>query len=249
MQIALLPDLSGDGKWNMAVDEAMLELLPDCNYAGIARLYSWSEPTVTLGRNQRRIPETWHGLELGVDIPVVTRPTGGRAVIHLGELTMSLVFRTTALGCGNGSRVKCLHRTLLQFSRGLLLNLGITAVAGNHKGPNDDQFDCFSLSTEADLVDCDTNDKAAGAALVIRGDCVLQQVSLRAIQVSPVLEWPNFSSAYGYLRNTCVRTLDDCNKTLETVLSNYFSVVQDSHLAHVVVASAHEHRLSQSLAS
>ena len=81
------PDLSGD--LNMALDEVALERL----IAGLApptlRLYGWRCATVTLGRHQTAAV---------VDsafckqhrIPIVRRPTGGRAVVHHLELTYAV---------------------------------------------------------------------------------------------------------------------------------------------------------------
>ncbi len=55
------------------------------------RFYQWDTPTVSLGRYQR--PELGANLQYCQDngIPVVRRPTGGRAVLHGRELTYSVV--------------------------------------------------------------------------------------------------------------------------------------------------------------
>ncbi len=237
----MLPDFSGDGSWNMAIDEAMLDILPNCNYAGIARLYSWSEPFITLGRNQRQIPERWDGLRLGEDIPVVYRPTGGRAVLHLDELTLSLVFRTDHLGCGGGRRVRCLHGALLPISSSLLNELGICAAAASHGDAGSDHFDCFRKVTEADLVFANRHDKAAGAALIIRHEYVLQQVSLRAVKVQQMPGIARFRSIYKEDPTRPIFTLGECMAALESVLGKTYQVVRDWSLAKAVQEAASRH--------
>jgi lipoate-protein ligase A len=73
----------------MALDEA---LMARARRTGehVLRIYGWSEPTLSLGRNQRA-----HGVyrldELERrGIGVVRRPTGGRALLHHREVTYSV---------------------------------------------------------------------------------------------------------------------------------------------------------------
>ena len=84
------------GALNMARDHALaLSLAPD---SATLRLYRWSRPTLSLGRNEptrgRYQPETIR--RKGVD--VVRRPTGGRAVLHWSEITYAVVVPARALG-------------------------------------------------------------------------------------------------------------------------------------------------------
>jgi lipoate-protein ligase A len=91
MQWRLLEIGAQTGALNMAIDEAILTGVE----AGISpptfRLYGWSPPCISLGHSQK--PEQELDLERvresGFD--VVIRPTGGRAVLHIGELTYSLI--------------------------------------------------------------------------------------------------------------------------------------------------------------
>jgi lipoyl(octanoyl) transferase len=86
----LLLTLPADGAWNMALDEALMEHARRTN-EWVLRVYAWSAPTLSFGRNQR---------VLGVYLPerlerdavsVVRRPTGGRAILHWREITYSVV--------------------------------------------------------------------------------------------------------------------------------------------------------------
>lgn len=80
------------GAENMQIDEALLQQVEnERRETTIVRFYQWAQPAVSLGRHQR--PE--EAIELsfcrGHSIPVVHRPTGGRAVFHARELTYAVV--------------------------------------------------------------------------------------------------------------------------------------------------------------
>jgi len=78
---------AASGAWNMAVDEALLD---DPEGGWTLRLYRWERPTISLGYAQpyARGVDTAVARRLG--IPVVRRPTGGRAVLHADEITYAL---------------------------------------------------------------------------------------------------------------------------------------------------------------
>jgi lipoyl(octanoyl) transferase len=79
----------------MALDEA---LMARARRTGehVLRVYGWSQPTLSLGRNQRA-----NGVYLADElerrgIGVVRRPTGGRALLHHREVTYSVTAPCTA---------------------------------------------------------------------------------------------------------------------------------------------------------
>src|SRR4051812_27223739 len=89
----LTPPLRGPE--NMALDEALMARARRTGQH-VLRVYGWSEPTLSLGRNQRA-----HGAyrtdELARrGIGVVRRPTGGRALLHHREVTYSVTAPCTA---------------------------------------------------------------------------------------------------------------------------------------------------------
>jgi len=82
----LIIDPSSDGSWNMAADEALLRSASlDKAFMPVLRLYSWAEPTLSLGYLQKAAPFR------GIGIPLVRRITGGRALLHDYELTYSVI--------------------------------------------------------------------------------------------------------------------------------------------------------------
>lgn len=76
--------------FNMALDEAIaLNVIENTNTPTL-RLYGWERPSVSIGAFQRYndIDSNYCQLE---DIPIVRRPTGGRAILHGNEITYSFV--------------------------------------------------------------------------------------------------------------------------------------------------------------
>lgn len=77
------------GAWNMALDEAILEAAASQREAPTLRLYAWEPACLSLGYAQpiQDVDQTalaaygWH---------LVRRPTGGRAILHVDELTYSV---------------------------------------------------------------------------------------------------------------------------------------------------------------
>jgi len=73
----------------MAVDHALLHAAEDGATAPVLRFYSWARPTLSIGRLQKG-----DGVDLDYlaseGIPMVRRPTGGRALLHDHELTYSV---------------------------------------------------------------------------------------------------------------------------------------------------------------
>ncbi len=79
------------GAWNMAVDEAILSEVEAGRSLPTLRVYGWTPACISLGHSQRAARELdlKRVREHGYDI--VVRATGGRAVLHIGELTYSII--------------------------------------------------------------------------------------------------------------------------------------------------------------
>jgi lipoyl(octanoyl) transferase len=77
------------GAWNMAVDEAILEATGRGESRPTLRLYAWEPACLSLGYAQPFSDVDMERLHArGWDL--VRRPTGGRAVLHVDELTYSV---------------------------------------------------------------------------------------------------------------------------------------------------------------
>lgn len=112
----------------MAADEALFNTAANLPYAATLRLYSWSPPTLSLGRRQK--PEEVN-LEkcrtMGID--VVKRIGGGAAVYHGDEITYCFVSRNDLLPVPTGEQWHAAFSLFLE-------KLGLTpdAKAGQEEG-------------------------------------------------------------------------------------------------------------------
>ena len=122
----------------------------------VIRFYQWSAATVSLGKHQspERACDTDFCRRKG--IPIVHRPTGGRAVLHDNELTYSVVSNDQTL-----FPVNDLMGTYRVISRGLMAGFsrcGITVIASVGTRENGNarekgvQSPCFSSPTRHELM-------------------------------------------------------------------------------------------------
>lgn len=169
----LIPIISGSGKLQMAIDEWLLEQHRHGKLAPTLRFYVWEPAAISLGYHQRQWPEFWQELTWqGQPLNLVRRPTGGRAVLHQGDLTYAII--TSGL-----PENRCTaYRQLCQFlitgwrSLGVELQYGSTE-SGYMQNPN-----CFGTSTTADLILPDGT-KLIGSAQLRRNKAILQHGSIR----------------------------------------------------------------------
>jgi len=71
---------------NMERDLSLFETVRRGHAPGFFRLYNWDEPAVTIGHHQKQFTLFDKRLKL----PIISRPTGGGAVLHWNDLTYSL---------------------------------------------------------------------------------------------------------------------------------------------------------------
>jgi lipoyl(octanoyl) transferase len=83
----LLRQRKNAADYNMALDEALLQLAPKLGHP-VLRFYGWLEPAATFGYSQRYAEIE----KLTLLRPLVRRPTGGGLVPHEADWTYSLVF-------------------------------------------------------------------------------------------------------------------------------------------------------------
>jgi lipoate-protein ligase A len=74
--------------YNMALDEAIATVVKKGNSAPTLRLYGWDRPSVSIGYFQK-ISDINRDYCIENNIPIVRRPTGGRAILHDYEITYS----------------------------------------------------------------------------------------------------------------------------------------------------------------
>jgi len=76
----------------MAGDVALLEAFQRGEIPPTLRVYQWASPALTYGVNQQLPPRLVDACN-ALGIPMLRRPTGGKAVLHGHDLTAALVFR------------------------------------------------------------------------------------------------------------------------------------------------------------
>jgi len=170
-----IPPLELEGCQQMALDQLLLDAsLAAPQGAPSLRLYRWSCPTLSLGHHQRQLPLQWHELAASGAMALVRRPSGGRAVLHGGDLTYALIWpaagpqrrRTYGLACG------WLCRAFAEL--GMPLHFG-------RQSASRDRASCFATSTRADLVHRQGAKRIGSAQFWSRGT-LLQHGS---IQIDP----------------------------------------------------------------
>ncbi|MEM8777807.1 MAG: lipoate--protein ligase family protein, partial [Cyanobacteria bacterium P01_G01_bin.49] len=57
-----IPLIKTSGKIQMAIDNWLFEQQEESSTIPTLRFYTWSKPTISIGRLQRKYPENWHHL-------------------------------------------------------------------------------------------------------------------------------------------------------------------------------------------
>ncbi|MBX9948305.1 MAG: lipoate--protein ligase family protein [Candidatus Obscuribacterales bacterium] len=166
---------SFDAATNMAVDEAILEAHIAGAVPPTLRFYGWAPPAVSIGYGQKLPPKAQEKIvERGFD--VVRRPTGGRAVLHLDELTYSFVGSGKNLGSSVIESYKKICQALILGFK----NLGVDVEIGKGQTASNQMHDCFTATTTADLHY--KGKKIVGSAQLRRHDALLQHGSILLCQ-------------------------------------------------------------------
>ena len=157
----------------MALDRWLLEQHRQGAWPSVLRFYQWETATISLGYHQKRWPERWRSLSYNQKpLDLVRRPTGGRAVLHQGELTYSII--TSGL---EGKRAE-IYEQVCQFLIQGWQNLGVPLEFGQAGRGYIHNPDCFGTATAADLV-TETGAKLIGSAQLWQTGCLLQHGSMR----------------------------------------------------------------------
>ncbi|MBG1258018.1 biotin/lipoate A/B protein ligase family protein [Nostoc commune] len=210
----LIPLLEAAGNVQMAIDRWLLEQHQSGKHPPTLRFYTWSPPAISLGYHQRQYPEYWQHLTWqGQKLDLVQRPTGGRAVLHQGDLTYAVV--TSGL---TGNRLQ-VYEKICEFliqgwrSLGVELHYGTQGRSYIHN-PN-----CFGTATSADLVLPD-GAKLIGSAQLRRNGAILQHGSIR---LQPDAEL--FTQVFGAESFTTVQLPQ--NLSVEKIIADLVTAARD----------------------
>lgn len=164
----------GEPEQNMMVDTDLLAALVAGDGMPTVRVYTWDRKAVSIGRLQNE--EAVH--KLYPNLPLVRRPTGGRAVIHGEDLTITVAVRLDCLPLECRS-VLASHELLVDPVKDALTACGlIVCYGGCPIRSQRDIVNCFELAASCDLIDGHTGTKLVGSAQRREGNALLQQMSL-----------------------------------------------------------------------
>ncbi len=136
------------------------------------RFYTWEPAAISLGYHQKTYPQHWQALAAAGHLELVRRPSGGRAVLHEGDLTYAVVTS------GLERRRLAAYARICEFLISGWRELGVALQLGRVGRDYTRQANCFALATGADLVTA-AGQKAIGSAQLWQGEALLQHGSMR----------------------------------------------------------------------
>jgi len=162
----LIEPIGRTGAENMAADEALLDRVVRSGGAFL-RLYRWDPPTLSIGRNQ-----SMEAFENG--LPIVRRPTGGKAVWHEYEVTYAVA---APIGLfGSLRNAYCAIHTRLAAA---LRSMGVDATLAPSRPtgrPSDGPTSCFAIPVGGEILV--NGRKLVGSAQARREHAFLQHGSI-----------------------------------------------------------------------
>jgi lipoate-protein ligase A len=171
----LIHSAPADGATNMAMDEAILRAVVNGQVPPTLRLYAWDPPCLSLGRSQKVADVDLDALRAaGYDL--VRRPTGGKAILHVDELTYSVVVAQDDPRVAGGI-VGSYRRLSVGLVRGLE-RLNVTGLVADQRTENRrlDGPVCFEVPSDYEItVD---GRKLVGSAQMRSQGVVLQHGAL-----------------------------------------------------------------------
>jgi lipoate-protein ligase A len=195
----VLPYRIDEGPTNMAIDEALLDLVATDPAAAWLRTYGWSTPTLSLGYFQRRadadLDPRWRSAAR------VRRPTGGGAIWHEHELTYAIVIPSShSLARPNTALYRAVHAAIGEVlaERAVAARRhGDSATAGEDvaSSPGSRPFLCFADRDGEDLVAGGA--KVVGSAQRRRAGAILQHGSLLLKRSTTTPELPGVGDLAG----------------------------------------------------
>lgn len=182
------------GWFNMGADQYLSDTLANSPYDFAIRFYTWKPPALSLGKHQ-----SLDGVNLdycrrsGWD--VVQRPTGGRALLHLNDLSYSIV---TSIGEDSYQKLHRIYSCAAKAISQSLTLLGINstyqeAVKGSKGKMSFRNRACLSSRTRGEVTA--RGRKVACAAQRVYRDVILQHGSIMlkgdAAAIAPALVMGN----------------------------------------------------------
>jgi lipoate-protein ligase A len=150
--LCFIDDGAHNGCLNMAIDDLLAQGDYFCKKRAIFRTYMWERATLSYGDHQKVDTRVNRAECNNFGVALARRPTGGRELLHDGDLSFSLVGPVDsdkALSANKGFFLK-VARVIV----GALGGLGITAEikAGAAKGIEGRNMPCLAVTSEYEIV-------------------------------------------------------------------------------------------------
>ncbi|MBG0771148.1 MAG: lipoate--protein ligase family protein [Anaerolineaceae bacterium] len=211
----LIENPPANGAWNMAVDEAILESVYTGDSIPTLRLYAWEPACLSLGYVQPFAEVNTEALQKN-GWEVVRRPTGGRAILHVDELTYSVIAPQSEPRVSGG-----VLESYLRLSQALLRALKILGLnpEANEKKPETDPKQpnpvCFEVPSNYEITV--GGKKLIGSAQARRKEGILQHGTLPLHgDLTRIITALHFKDSAA--RERAAQRLLDHATTVETVL-------------------------------
>lgn len=218
MRFRLIVHPRMEGRFDMAVDEALAEAVGAGASLPVVRLYGFSPPTLSLGRFQK-IKGRYSPALLAEDgVTLVRRPTGGHAVLHDHELTYSVALSKEESGALLGGARK---REVYEFvARVLLAGLAELYIKGKINASRRGDLhnpDCFGSAGEYEITGKNGR-KLIGSAQMTTRRAILQHGSIPLESPSRrVLKYIRVDEPLDSSEPTCLNEESGRNLTFEEV--------------------------------
>ncbi|MBK7093364.1 MAG: lipoate--protein ligase family protein [bacterium] len=173
-----LPFGTFTGEHNMSLDRQLLDdLQSGKSETPTLRFYCWDRPTISLGTNQTAeevvIPDQIQRLNYGL----VTRPTGGRALLHKGDICYAIIANRKSHPAFFS--LTSTYRAIAQSIAAMLASLGINTTELPQTGTpaRSNLNPCFAMLNPFEVTV--RGRKICGSAQFRTGDFFLQHGSVR----------------------------------------------------------------------
>jgi len=171
----LVRSAPADGPTIMAVDEAILRAVAAELAPPTLRFYSWKPPPLSLGRAQLAADADRQAIT-AAGVGLVRGPTGGKAILHVDELTYSVVAPQTEPRV-TGAVVESYRRLSAGLLRGLAyLGVADSAADRRAKEPAPSGPVCFEVPSDYEITS--SGRKLVGSAQMRSDGVVLQHGSV-----------------------------------------------------------------------
>ena len=212
------------GSWNMALDESLLESIGLDGAPAVLRLYSWEPGCISLGYAQPYADIDEEKRE-AFGWGIVRRPTGGRAVLHIDELTYSVIASKKEPRV-RGSIIES-YRRLSQALLNGLQKLGLNAQADKEydlpEGSQKNAAVCFEVPSNYEITV--NGKKLIGSAQARKHKAILQHGSLPLFgEITRILDVMPFSSKQKY--EQAKAKLTNHATTIESITGTILSIDQ-----------------------